>query len=167
MDESYDGIAMFLAIKAKSKEAVDRNDQLKYTKAMENIRDNKLADNVTAPEGFADCVNLFNSKINPYLEEPFTGAKLSSFILEFLPDALSTDKRALRRKLKSEGGLDDPEVVTERCFELVKDRRTWYPKTSRGLGCLPPSWLPSGWLMRLYRLAALRRRLLRMSSLPS
>ena len=55
VDESYDGIAMFKAIKAKSKEAVDRNDQLKYTKAMEKIRDNKLADNVT---GFADRVNL-------------------------------------------------------------------------------------------------------------
>ena len=30
---------------------VDRNDQLKYTKAMGKIRDNKLTDNVTA-QGF-------------------------------------------------------------------------------------------------------------------
>ena len=30
---------------------VDRNDQLKYTKAMEKIRDSKLTDNVTA-QGF-------------------------------------------------------------------------------------------------------------------
>ena len=109
---------------------------------MEKIRDNKLAENVTA-QGFADRVNLFNTKINPFLEDPFTGTKLSSFILEFLPDALSTDKRALLRELEREGHLDDPEIYPRSSLRDATSwsrMRTWRPKTSRRLACWLLRW---------------------------
>ena len=120
IDDSFNGIAMFLAIVNDSKKVVDDVDQLTYQKAMEKLRDNKLGDNCTAQQ-FSDRVNLFTAKVNPFMEVPLAGERLSRFILDFLPEVLSSDKRSLKRELEDKHLLDNPEEATQHAYRLVKD----------------------------------------------
>ena len=120
IDDSHNGIKMFLEIVKDSTTTVDVVDQRTYQKAMEKLRDNKLADNCTA-QLFSDRVNLFTAKLNPFLEVPLEAERLSRFILDFLPESLAADKRSLHRELERNGTLKDAQVVTKEAYRLVKD----------------------------------------------
>ena len=68
----YDGAAVFQEIRAGLTENINEYELLKYQKAYEYLRDNKLANNTT-PQKYSARINLFLVHINPYLQPPMQG----------------------------------------------------------------------------------------------
>ena len=118
--DSYDGIAMFREEERDANDGeVGEYDEKRYELAYEKLRDNRLADNCS-PQTFSDRINLFNTYVNPYLEVPLAGARLSKYILSQLPDALAADVRSLRRELDAASELDDVTKVTAEAQKIIE-----------------------------------------------
>ena len=115
---AYDGIAMYLELEGERTKAVGDYDQKRYEKAYEKMRDSKAHDNCS-PTYWSQRINLFTEKVNPYLEIPLTGARLSKFIIEQLPDALSADERGLKRTI-SDVQLADATYVNDETLKIIE-----------------------------------------------
>ena len=118
--DAYDGVAMFRDIKAMlNAREVSQYDLKTYQKLFEKIRDTPLAANVS-PDEFSARINAFTVKVNPFLELPLVGRRLSRFILDQLPAVLGSDVRAIVRELDSTGEWNECDLVTARCLSLVE-----------------------------------------------
>ena len=118
--DAYDGVEMFLALKAKKSDAVSRYDTKKYDQCYEKMRDNKVEDNVS-PDRWAKRITTFTVHINPYKQSPLVGEELSQFIVEQLPTVLASDGRNLVRAAKAAGKFDDDAYITKQTQEIVED----------------------------------------------
>ena len=119
LEDCYDGIAMFKELEALEKEDVGEYDLKRFRYAYEKMRDKKLPENCT-PQVFATRANVFLRDVNPYLEVPLEGARLSKFFIDLLPGPLSSDARQLKRAVKADSSIDDPDKVLAQCKEIVE-----------------------------------------------
>ena len=118
--DCYDGVAMFKELRKKCEDEVSDYDSKRYQRAYEKIRDTKLPSNCS-PSVFSTRVATFERDINPYLDTPLEGAKLSQFIIDMLPEDLASDARSLRRDLKTQSKFDDADHVALCCQRLIED----------------------------------------------
>jgi hypothetical protein len=118
VDGAYDGLAMWKALKAHGKK-IDESDGVgkKHTKRLEEIRDNKLPDNVD-PQTFADVIVELND-LMPFVDVPYTGEAYVKLVLGLAPDALSVDLRMMEEKLKSEKLMADEAEAVQRVGALI------------------------------------------------
>ena len=114
-----DGLAMFKEMLAKKSEAGSEYDTKFYDTAYENMRDNKVTDNVP-PQMWAKRINTFTDRVNPHKRAPLDGVGLSQFIVEQLPSGLASDGRSLIRSAKAASKFDDVDYIIAETQTIVE-----------------------------------------------
>jgi len=120
IEDCYDGVAMFKAIRDTRSDDMSDYDAKKYTNAYEKMRDTPLPENCS-PETFSKRVATFLRDVNPYLDPPLTGSKLSAFIVKQLPSQLGADARSLKRRFVDQGTWNDADAVALECQHTVEE----------------------------------------------
>jgi len=108
---------------AMLKESLDpskrtRRDERLYEFLYAVFCDHPCHDGVT-PDEFTAEVDAFLTNVLPYMERKPTAESASIEIIEHMPKSLSEAGQRIKTALKSEGNLEDQEVVLERCQVAV------------------------------------------------
>ena len=118
--ESWNGVQMWKLLAAEETAGVTDFQADKYADQAELFRKSKLKDNAS-PDAFSKRINTYVVTINPYVDIPLEGARLSKFVISQLPECLAPDVRALKRELEATPSkLADVDYVTKECLALVE-----------------------------------------------
>jgi hypothetical protein len=120
IDDSYNGVSMFLELKGLKDEDLKDYLEMKYVKLADQFRDVCLPDNCP-PDLFSSRVNGFLVNVNPFLERSYSGASLSKIILGQLPQSIAGEVRNLRRALQRDGVFSDPAAVQAEALKLLAE----------------------------------------------
>ena len=117
----YDGGAMWRDLDAMRNAASRIDDRRQHDRAVELARDSALPDGCTANTYLKKVNDLYNEHI-PYMERPYTGHAMGSFLIGLMPKANAIGGRMLETELDKSGTdktLSDGPYVIERCASIV------------------------------------------------
>ena len=115
--DAYHGQNMWFKLVTQLDEAELEAKVQAHEKVCEGIRDHVLPDNVDL-QTFSDVVVLLD-KHNALQESPWAGEKYGKVVLGFMPDALGTDVRQIKARLKDADHLKDKSKVIQACKDLI------------------------------------------------